>query len=83
MLGQIKLELSNPCFSEELEVLGRTPSSGQSLTLRCPVRIDVQPHRFQGTVEGLMPCGSGITRTRSVSNNVARSELGADVARPQ
>ena len=83
MLGQFKLELSNPCLSEEPEVSGRTPSSGQSLPLRRPVRIDVQPHLFQGTVEGPMPWGSGITRTSSVSDTTVRSELGADVAQSQ
>ena len=83
MLGQFKLELSNPCLSEEPEVSGRMPSSGQSLPLRRPVRIDVQPHQFQGTVEGLMPCGSGITRTSSLNDTAVRSELGADVAQSQ
>ena len=29
MLGQFKLELSNPSLSAEPEVSGRTPSSGQ------------------------------------------------------
>ena len=83
MLEQFKLGLSNPCLSEEPEVTGCTPSSGQSLPLRHPVRINVQPHWFQGTVEVPMPCSLGITRTSSVSDTAVRSELGADVAQSQ
>ena len=83
MLGQFKLELSNLCLLEEPEVSGRTPSCGQSLPLCHPVRIDVQTHRFQGTVEGLMPCGSDITCTSYVIDTAVRSGLGADVAQSQ
>ena len=83
MLGQFKLELSNPSLSAELEVSGRMPSSGQSLPLRCPVETDVHPHRFQGTVEGPMPCGSGYAHTRSGNYDSARSALGVGSAQPQ
>ena len=47
MLGQFKLGLSNPCLSEEPEVSGRMPSSGQYLPLHRPVRIDVRPIGFR------------------------------------
>ena len=83
MLGQFKLELSNPSLSAEPEVSGHTPSSGQSLPLRRPVGTDVHPHRFQGTVEDPMPCGSGYAHTKSVSHDSARSALGAGSAQPQ
>ena len=83
MLRQFKLGLFYPCLSEEPEVSGHMPSSSQSLPLRHPVKINVQPHWFQGTIEGPMPCGSGITHTSSVSDTAVRSGLGADVAQSQ
>ena len=72
MLGQFKLELSNPCLSAEQEVSGYTPCSGQSLPLRHPDRDDVHPRQFQGTTEGPMPCGSGYAHTVSVSESVGQ-----------
>ena len=83
LLGQFKLEMTNASFPAELEASGRTPESGQSLPLRCPVRTDVHPHWFQGTAESPMPSGSGNAHLSRVSSGLDRSGVGAEFAQSQ
>ena len=75
LLGQFKLELANASFAAEPEVLGRTPESGQPVSLRHPVRTAVHPQRFQGTADGPMPSGSGYAHLSHVSTGLDRSSV--------
>ena len=83
LLDQFKLEITNSSVSAEPGVSGRTPVPGQPAPMRFPVGTTVYPQRFQGSVEGPMPTGSGYAHLSQVTAQSDRLGVGVGVAHSQ
>ena len=80
LLDQFKLEITNYSVSAEPGVSGRTPVPGQPAHMRFPVSATVCSQRFQGSVEGPMPTGSGYAHLSQVAYQSDRLGVGVGVA---